>query len=293
MTQYNERWLTDGAGVPSGWTNSNHLAGTFSGSVTNNALTQPSTTASSVLVKYDAADNFTDTDQLATFVLQGSTAFYNQASGVHAFGLVARAAGTAAGSNTVGYWCTLSIDGLLGLFKASGAAALTALTPSVNILSTLGVDIKNNMNGMLICLRFQVSGTTIRAKAWKWGNSEPGSWTISATDATVAGTGFHGIYKKSSTESLITHAYHITDDAATANFDTVSGTISTEGSPSARTTCLIQRITRLLASSTTSNGTTGAYSLPTPFGGEHNVVVLDTATTDPLRNDLIHRVMPQ
>lgn len=40
-----------------------------------------------------------------------------------------------------------------------------------------------------IYLRFQCVGTTIRAKLWRDGDTEPGSWSISATDSSITAAG--------------------------------------------------------------------------------------------------------
>lgn len=38
-------------------------------------------------------------------------------------------------------------------------------------------------------LRFEVTGTTIRARTWPDGGSEPTSWNVEATDASVSAAG--------------------------------------------------------------------------------------------------------
>lgn len=42
-------------------------------------------------------------------------------------------------------------------------------------------------------LRFRANGTTISAKIWADGGSEPGSWTVSGTDSDIAAAGWVGI----------------------------------------------------------------------------------------------------
>jgi len=42
-------------------------------------------------------------------------------------------------------------------------------------------------------VRIQGIGTTLKAKAWRTGYSEPGSWTISATDSALTASGQVGV----------------------------------------------------------------------------------------------------
>lgn len=43
-------------------------------------------------------------------------------------------------------------------------------------------------------MRFRVSGTNLYVKIWQDGSGEPASWTLTATDSSVAGAGRYGIY---------------------------------------------------------------------------------------------------
>lgn len=42
-------------------------------------------------------------------------------------------------------------------------------------------------------VRFQVSGSTLRAKIWEDGSSEPGSWTITGSDSSISSGGWVGL----------------------------------------------------------------------------------------------------
>jgi hypothetical protein len=46
--------------------------------------------------------------------------------------------------------------------------------------------------GTSYTLRFSISGTTLSAKVWKTGTTEPTNWMISATDSTFS-SGFCGL----------------------------------------------------------------------------------------------------
>ena len=48
--------------------------------------------------------------------------------------------------------------------------------------------------GDVMWLRAQASGTTIRFRIWKDGTSEPGTWDVSVTNATVSAAGYAGFY---------------------------------------------------------------------------------------------------
>lgn len=289
MARYSERWLTDGSGVPTGWTNDIYAGATFSGSVSNNSLINNTATLAS-FIKYDAADAFTNTDQVTTFSMTATLAdFYNQAN-TFGPGMIARFSGSNGTSDRAGYLCHLHSDGTFKISKY--VANVNTFLNSSSSLTALGIVAETELNQILICMRFQCAGTTIRAKVWRYGEAEPGSWTVSATDSSIAVAGKHGLYKPSSVTSTTSHAYHITDDAATASLDTVSGIITENGAPVARTVRLVQRNTGLIAASTTSNGVSGAYSASTPYGGEHILVTLDSSTSAPIRNDAVHRVFP-
>jgi hypothetical protein len=75
---------------------------------------------------------------------------------------------------------------------------------------------------------------------------------------------------------------------------TVSGVVTgADGDPAARVVRAYHRDNGALLTSTTSDASTGFYELQFSTGDEIQRVVLDSATTDPLYNDLIDRVIPQ
>jgi hypothetical protein len=75
---------------------------------------------------------------------------------------------------------------------------------------------------------------------------------------------------------------------------TVSGVVTgADGDPVARIVRAYSRSTGELLAETTSDASTGYYGLAFESADEVQRVVLDNATTDPLYNDLIDRVIPQ
>jgi hypothetical protein len=74
----------------------------------------------------------------------------------------------------------------------------------------------------------------------------------------------------------------------------VSGIVTdAAGDPVARIVRAYSRSTGELLAETTSDAVTGFYEIALPTDDEIQRVVLDSATTDPLYNDLIDRVIPQ
>lgn len=97
------------------------------------------------------------------------------------------------------------------------------------------------------------------------------------------------------TKGVARYTANFTPPAATfpAYVAQVSGTVlDTTNSPAARTVRAYRRDTGALVGSTTSNGTTGAYSMDLPTGEEVTVLALDNQTTGSYYNDIAIRVIP-
>lgn len=144
-------------------------------------------------------------------------------------------------------------------------------------------------------VRLQATGSTIRYKVWKDGDSEPGSWTASVTDTSLTGSGFIGIVGIGTTTFDFAEIYigTGTDLAPTSPvLKTVSGTVLNDaGAPDARTVRAYLRETGGFLGETTSNGTTGAYSISTSATAVVNVDCLDDSGGT-VYNDLILRTTP-
>lgn len=88
-----------------------------------------------------------------------------------------------------------------------------------------------------------------------------------------------------------TASYTVPTEAFSPSASALSGTVlNASGAPAARTVLAYRRDTGALIGSTTSNGSTGAYSIASTYSGEHDLVCLDSTGTLP---DLVlSRVTP-
>lgn len=107
-----------------------------------------------VLVRLHVYDHYTTGDRIGVFV---------------------RGAGT--GSDYEGYWFLIRPDDVK-LYELSSGSFTT--------LGILSADGDNLYANTWFWLRLRANGTTISAKYWRDGETEPGSWQLSATDATYA-----------------------------------------------------------------------------------------------------------
>lgn len=87
--------------------------------------------------------------------------------------------GLTSGTPTDGYCAIFSqVDGQIYLRRQSGGGF-------TNLTSGFAAAIGTNRYWM----RFQVTGTTLRARAWLVGDAEPGTWLVSTTDSTFTSAG--------------------------------------------------------------------------------------------------------
>lgn len=80
------------------------------------------------------------------------------------------------GGDLAGYWVTLEDDDATLWLVTDDWYLLDDAPLAVSTLDDLWV-------------RFQTVGSTIRAKVWKVGTAEPGSWTVTTTDSTITDAG--------------------------------------------------------------------------------------------------------
>lgn len=71
----------------------------------------------------------------------------------------------------------------------SGSKALIGKDASGSF-STIASTSFSYANGTFYWLRFNLVGTTLKLKAWQDGTGEPGSWTVTTTDASLASGGY-------------------------------------------------------------------------------------------------------
>lgn len=297
MTRQVERWLTSGAGAPSGWTQRWVTANTTLNVTTDNVFEFSLTSSSQrSAIAFDVLNTQNDVELLCTFNTVGLTWTNDGAGSISTIGLFARGSGATA-SETM-YTAMLQTSNgstpSLNLLRYSSGTP-TSITSAT--LTSLGISNNHLNNGTPISMRFSVVGTALKVKVWMPTiEAEPGSWDINTTDANIASGSWNGInaWKVSAGQKF--RAFYADDAGATVDFDKVTGVIKDENNTvSARNVKLQHRNTQQtsLMSSTTSSGVDGTYTIYTPYGGEHNLIVYDDATTDPLFNDIINRVMPQ
>ncbi|MGH9893128.1 MAG: RHS repeat-associated core domain-containing protein, partial [bacterium] len=73
-------------------------------------------------------------------------------------------------------------------------------------------------------VRFQVQGSTIRAKVWSVGTTEPVSWSVTATDTAITGT---GVIQVAHSHSSGTHTVYLDDLALSTPAPTVTPVVTT------------------------------------------------------------------
>ena len=73
-------------------------------------------------------------------------------------------------------------------------------------------------------VRFQVLGSTIRAKVWPVGSTEPASWSVTATDTAITGT---GVIQVAHSHSSGAHTVYVDDLALSAPGPTSSAIVTT------------------------------------------------------------------
>ena len=73
-------------------------------------------------------------------------------------------------------------------------------------------------------VRFQIQGTSIKAKLWAAGTSEPGTWSVTATDSGITGT---GVVQVAHSHSSGAHTVYVDDLTLAVPGPTVSPVITT------------------------------------------------------------------
>ena len=104
----------------------------------------------------------------------------------------------------------------MGMYNAAVSSQL-ALTSGLGLL----VDTKYR-------LRFRANGTALKAKIWLASDSEPGSWTIEVTDATISAAGWTGCFGFA--KVLVDENHDFWQIAVATNGDTATYTVSSDGS---------------------------------------------------------------
>jgi len=121
-------------------------------------------------LKWDVVGSPADAEVLA---LMRPTVRGNNGAASFVGTLVLRGGGTAAAAN--GYRAILGPG--VSQFRVDKIVAGTA--------TVLGTPTKTFIVGAYYWVRFQVTGTTVRARTWALGETEPGSWDVSVTDSSL------------------------------------------------------------------------------------------------------------
>jgi hypothetical protein len=142
-------------------------------------------------------------------------------------------------------------------------------------------------------MRCEVVGTTLRIRAWIDGVSEPVGWGVTTTNSTLT-SGFWGIIQREGQRTTLIEQLSVgtgADEPPTSPInEVISGNVLNDVSnPSARTVRVYDRQSGVMLDSTTSDATTGNYSLTINSVSEVNLVCLDDEAGT-VYNDLIKRV---
>lgn len=127
---------------------------------------------------YDAVSSDGNRDNVEVLALVETS---SAGSGSQKAGVVCRGSGT--GSAETGYAATI-ISSELRLNKYSSGTS-TALA------TTSGKSLASNTK---YWIRLRVNGTSLKARIWADGGSEPGTWDHDTTDSAVSGVGWAGLY---------------------------------------------------------------------------------------------------
>tara|TARA_R110002049_G_scaffold83870_6_gene213382 strand:+ start:621 stop:1304 length:684 start_codon:yes stop_codon:yes gene_type:complete len=137
-------------------------------------------------------------------------------------------------------------------------------------------------------LKLQADGGSLRGKVWAVGVSEPASWTVEIVDATYE-SGWAGVACRSIGRTFDFAGFRV----AAMRDGAVSGVVTDVAAENvARVVRAYDRDTGELIGETTSDETTGAYTITVPAGREIDRIVLAEDDSTPLYNDLIDRVIP-
>jgi hypothetical protein len=198
-----------------------------------------------------------DTDMTATFSTNKLAV-----GGAQYMGLVARFSGTNAcyiGRAELNTTQTISAK----IIKVDSSGTETVIS---TVATVAGL---THAAGTVFSVRFQVIGTTLQLKVWLTGTAEPGAWTNTVTDATIATAGYFGPYSRLQTTA--------TNAPVTTSWDNVTAVY-----PGSATVWMNETFTY-----TATNAWGGAWRLfggvaaDYSVGGASAVVTLPTASAVP------------
>jgi len=161
-----------------GWTDQDTGSGTQF-SVSGSTIT--SATATTEVLSLDAVDSDADRES-CEILLKYKTSAWNS---THTIG-VARGSDSGSSSTLAGYFVALRSTAIRTYYKNSGGSITQIATATLSALST----------DTYYWVRLRCNGTSIKAKVWADGGSEPGTWDCDSTDTSGPGAvdGYAGIY---------------------------------------------------------------------------------------------------
>ena len=144
------------------------------------------TTASSIALvtanDVDSDSNAANSEVLALF----KTGSYGNATGLPVAGACVRAT---SGGN--GYFCGPRTSTQLRLSSIAGGGPTTIASATISTLSA----------GTWYWIRFRANSTTLQARIWADGGSEPGTWDINTTNGTYTAADSVGVVSGAATDS--------------------------------------------------------------------------------------------
>lgn len=161
-----------------GWTDQDIGSGTQF-SVSGSTITSASSTAE--ILSLDAVDSDADRES-CEILLKYKTSAWNS---THYIG-IARGSDSGSATTLAGYIVALRSTAIRTYYKNSGGSITQIATATLSALST----------DTYYWVRLRCNGTSIKAKVWADGGSEPGTWDCDATDTSGPGAvdGYAGIY---------------------------------------------------------------------------------------------------
>lgn len=239
-----------------GWTDQDIGSGTQF-SVSGSTITSASSTPE--ILSLDAVDSDADRES-CEILLKYKTSAWNS---THYIG-IARGSDSGSATTLAGYIVALRSTAIRTYYKNSGGSITQIATATLSALST----------DTYYWVRLRCNGTSIKAKVWADGGSEPGTWDCDATDTSGPGAvdGYAGIYSpNASTHTWDSFGVGTNGDTAPASAGggaTITGDSLTHGH-SLSSPSLTQ------ANVLAVQGASQAHSLGAPALTQHNVLAVN------------------
>ena len=215
MANYSQDFegYSTGTGVPSGWTQRWTTTGVTTSVLdvsSDRTLRRAQTTNARRGITYDTVDSDADRDDCEVLALVSVDTIPSPTVGSTNCGPALRGSGAAGSENvyTARLYTPNGTDKYLQVHKYVGGTGTTIVDYSFS-WST----------GTKYWIRLRANGTTVQARIWADGGSEPGTWQVDTTDSSVSGTGWAGIFTF--------------QGAVAANHDTYAIAVATNGDTAA------------------------------------------------------------